>query len=209
MPLPNAVRVKLSSEAAGAISITPVVVREMPIRELVEMILPSSGKDVARICRQIESGNLVAGASRLRWEGWTAEPGDVEAILASFPNPEPTIAFCLPRCTSLALCGPYTRIELTRESASKHRFLRRSSFWDQITDLTSLSPPVYRDYSYRDRADVFRIALDPGHTLGLRSAARRLPYSTLARQIESATLDYVELLVPRAPPTRATMRGDA
>jgi hypothetical protein len=177
---------------------TPVVVREMPIRELVEMMLPSAGKDVARIRRQIESGSLVAGASRFRWQGWSADPEDIEAVLATFPDPDPTIAFAVSRCVLLALCGPYTRIELRRESASKRRFLRRSSFWDQIELLASMSPPAYRDYSYRERADCFRIPLDASLTTGVRQAARRLPYSTLARQIEGATLDYVELLVTRS-----------
>jgi hypothetical protein len=45
---------------------------------------------------------------------------------------------------------------------------------------------------------LFRIPLDTSLTIGLRQAARRLPYSTLARQIEGATLDYIELLVARS-----------
>ena len=39
MPLPSTVRVKLSSEVAESISITPVVVREIPMRELIEHML--------------------------------------------------------------------------------------------------------------------------------------------------------------------------
>ena len=39
MSLPDTVRVKLSSEAAEYVSITPVVVREMPVRELIEQLL--------------------------------------------------------------------------------------------------------------------------------------------------------------------------
>ena len=47
MALPATVRVKLSSEAAESISLTPVVVQELPIRELVEHMLGVTGKDVA------------------------------------------------------------------------------------------------------------------------------------------------------------------
>ena len=36
MPLPDTIRVKLSSEAAEYVSITPVVVQEMPVRDLVD-----------------------------------------------------------------------------------------------------------------------------------------------------------------------------
>ena len=48
MALPDRIRVKLSSEAAEGISITPVVAREMPLRELVEYMLGVTGKDAAR-----------------------------------------------------------------------------------------------------------------------------------------------------------------
>ena len=49
MSLPGTVRVKLSSEEAGAVSVTPVVVREMPLGDLVELMLDLAGKDAARI----------------------------------------------------------------------------------------------------------------------------------------------------------------
>jgi len=48
MSLPATVRVKLSSEAAGSISITRVVVQDLPVRDLVEHMLGITGKDEAR-----------------------------------------------------------------------------------------------------------------------------------------------------------------
>src|SRR5450756_1325760 len=72
MALPPTVRVKLSSEAAESISITPVVVQEMPVRELVEYMLGVTGKDEARIRELLLRGSLVSGASRFRWTGWDA-----------------------------------------------------------------------------------------------------------------------------------------
>ena len=41
--LPQTVRVKLSSEAAEAIAMTPVVVQELPVRELIEHMLGVTG----------------------------------------------------------------------------------------------------------------------------------------------------------------------
>ena len=73
MALPPTVRVKLSSEAAESISITPVVVQEMPVRELVEYMLGVTGKDEARIRELLLRGSLVSGASRFRWAGWDAD----------------------------------------------------------------------------------------------------------------------------------------
>ena len=70
MALPPTVRVKLSSEAAESISLTPVVVQEMPVRELVEHMLGVTGKDEARIREMLLRGTLVSGASRFRWAGW-------------------------------------------------------------------------------------------------------------------------------------------
>ena len=58
----------------GSISITPVVVREMPLRELVEYMLGVTGKDEARIRELLLRGTLVSGASRFRWAGWEADP---------------------------------------------------------------------------------------------------------------------------------------
>ena len=49
MGLPQTIRVKLSSEAAEAISVTPVVVQEFALRDLIELMLGMAGKDEARI----------------------------------------------------------------------------------------------------------------------------------------------------------------
>src|SRR5579863_235688 len=73
MSLPETVRVKLSSEAAGYVSVTPVVVREMPTRDLVELMLGITGKDEARVRDLLLRGTLVSGASRFRWTGWEAD----------------------------------------------------------------------------------------------------------------------------------------
>ena len=73
MALPQTVRVKLSTEAAEAISITPVLVQELPVRELVEHMLGVTGKDEPRIRELLVRGTLVSGASRFRWAGWEPE----------------------------------------------------------------------------------------------------------------------------------------
>ena len=59
MALPQTVRVKLSSEAAEAITISPVVVQDLPIRELLEHMLAVTGKDEARIREFLQT--------RVRW----------------------------------------------------------------------------------------------------------------------------------------------
>lgn len=197
MSLPPTVRVKLSSEAAGAISITPVVVRDMPARELIEMMLPATGKDTDRVRDMLDAGSIVSGASRLRWVGIEASAAAVDEILATFPDPDPAIPFAPSRCMLAVLLGPYARIELARETASRRRFLSRSSFWDRLIEIARVAGARYYDYSYRDRADCFRVALDRHAISTLRHATRLLPYPALARQVESAALDHADLYVLR------------
>src|SRR5438445_12044335 len=93
MPLPDSVRVKLSSEVADSISITPVVVQNIPIRELVEHMLGVTGKDTPRLHELLLRGTLVSGASRFRWSGWAADHTDIEALLTTFPDRDPLRPF--------------------------------------------------------------------------------------------------------------------
>src|SRR5579872_6317441 len=105
MSLPDAIRVKLSSEAAEGISLTPVVVREMPLRELVEHMLGVTGKDEARVRELLLRGALVSGASRFRWTGWEADHAGLRELLATFPDPEPSRPFAPERSVRAILRG--------------------------------------------------------------------------------------------------------
>ena len=83
MSLPATVRVKLSSEAAEGISITRVVVQDLPLRDLVENMLGITGKNEARVRELLLRGTLVSGASRFRWTGWEAELDALFAVRGS------------------------------------------------------------------------------------------------------------------------------
>src|SRR6266404_1704184 len=117
MPLPPTVRVKLSSEAAEAISLTPVVVQELAVRDLVEHLLGVAGKDEARIGELLLRGSLVSGASRFRWQGWEADRDAVRAFSAD-------------RCMRAVLRGGRQSVELPREAAERKGMFQRASFWD-------------------------------------------------------------------------------
>src|SRR5215212_4987641 len=129
MPLPPTVRVKLSSEAAEAISLTPVVVQELPVRDLVEHILGVTGKDETRIGELLLRGSLVSGASRFRWQGWEADCDAVHTLLATFPDPDPARAFAAGNCVRAVLRGGRQAIELAREAAARKGMFQRASFW--------------------------------------------------------------------------------
>ena len=202
MPLPETIRVKLSSEAAEYVSLTPVVVQEMPLRDLVEHMLGVTGKDEARIRDLLLRGTLVSGASRFRWTGWEADVESVRLLLAAFPDPDPARAFTATQCTRVVLRGPRQPIVIPREAAARggilDTLLRRPSFWDELMSIAAAATPRYAAYSYRDRADVFNLALTPAHAQRVRDAARFIRYTALQSQVKTAPIESVELYVARA-----------
>jgi hypothetical protein len=197
MGFPDPVRVKLSSEDAGAINLTPVVMRDMPARELIEFIVAAAGKRTGRVREILRNGSLVSGASRLRWQGWEAEDADIVRLLATFPDPDPSRPFVASGCVHAVLFGPFARIELARAAAQRRRLFRRASFWDRLLEVARAGETRYQDYSYRDRADLYRLSLNSEQAAAIRAAARLLPYAALARQIETAAFDSVDLYVQR------------
>jgi hypothetical protein len=197
MPLPDPVRVKISTEDAGTIAITAVVVQEMPLRDLAEHILCATGPDAGRVREQLRRGSLVRGASRFRWE--PCEPGEEEVVslLATFPQADPERPFAAARCASVILRGRAVAIHLPREAAAKRRLLRRRSLWNFLVESAAEAKPRYVEYSYAERADVYFLPVDRPFAVRLRQEAELLPYAGLVRQIATATIDAIEFFVPR------------
>jgi hypothetical protein len=201
MPLPSSVRVKLSSEAAEAISLTPVVVQELAIRDLIEHVLGVAGKDEDRLCEILMRGSLVSGGSRFRWAGWQADRSGLREILASFPDPDPARPFDAANCIRVNLRGGRQTVTIPREAVARRgslaSLLRRPTFWDHLMEIASSFSPVYSGYSYRDRADRYVASLTLEHAARLRSASAGIPFSTLRAQIQSVAFAQAELLATR------------
>ncbi len=197
MPLPSTVRVKLSSEAAEAISITPVVVQEMAVRELLEQILAVTGKDEARIAQLLLHGTLVAGASRFRWQGWQADAAALRELLAGFPDPDPSRPFAPACCLRARLRGGRQAIDLPRDAASRKGFFQRATFWDALMQMIPTGPVDYAGYSYRDRCDRYLRELSPADVARIRAAAGTVQYSTLRDRILTLGFTSAELFVTR------------
>jgi len=195
--LPEHIRVKLSSEAAESISITPVVVQDIPLRELIEQMLGITGKDEARIRELLSRGALVRGASRFRWSGWDADTEDLRQLLASFPDPDPGRAFAREQCVRAVLRGGRLPVEITRQAASRKPLLKRSSFWDVLMQAADVPTPRYCGYSYRERADYFALDLPVQTAERLRAAHGLLKYSVLREQVRTVAFDAAELYVIR------------
>jgi len=197
MPLPQTVRVKLSSEVAEAISITPVLLQELPVRELVEHLLGIAGKDESRIREILLRGTLVSGASRFRWAGWDADVASLRELLATFPDADPARPFAAAGCIRVTLRGGRHPIEIPREAAARKSLFQRNTFWDLLMEVVGASSPAYYGYSYRDRADRYLRQFTPAETERLRAAASAARYSALRDQIRSVGFAHAELHVTR------------
>ena len=197
MSLPENVRVKLSSEVAESISITPVVVQEMPIRDLVEHMLGVTGKDEARIHELLLRGTLVSGASRFRWVGWDAGSEAIRELLRTFPDADPQRRFTPQLCIRAVLRSVGRRIEIPREIGLKKPLLRRSSFWDVLLRVAASSELHYVDYSYRERTDGYSAPLSLESLERLRESSSLLKYSTPQQQILRTALDTIDLFCKR------------
>jgi hypothetical protein len=197
MPLPPTVRVKLSSEAAEAISLTPVVVQEFAVRNLLEHILGVTGKDEARIGELLLRGTLVSGASRFRWQGWAVDRDAVRTLLATFPDAEPARPFVAAHCLRAVLRGGRQAIELSREAASRKGMFQRASFWDVTVGVAGEGAVEYVSYSYRDRCDRYLRELSHAEAGRIREACGLVKYTTLREQIRTVAFSQMELFVGR------------
>lgn len=197
MALPQTVRVKISSEAAEAITLTAVVAQELPVRELIEHMLGVAGKDEPRIREILLRGTLVAGASRFRWAGWEADPEALRALLATFPDPDPLLPFDPARCFRAALRGGRRTIEIPREAAARRGLFRRATFWDTLMEVAGAGGAAYSGYSYRRRADLYVRDFSAAEVERLRAASQALRYSTLRDQIQVAGFRMAELYAIR------------
>jgi hypothetical protein len=190
MALPHTVHVKLSSEAAGAISVTPVVVQQMPIRELLGHLLGVVGKNEARIREIIQRGSLVSGASRFRWNGWQTEPGALDQLLATFPDDDPSLPFSAERCTHAVLRGSQGQlrpVEIPRDTGR---------LWEALLELAS-SGLTYAGYSYREKADRYHKPVTFQERERLRAASAKLRFRTLHEQILAAAFEHADFYVSR------------
>jgi hypothetical protein len=197
MALPQTVRVKLSSEVAEAISITPVVVQELPVRELVEHLLGIAGKDEPRIREMLLRGTLVSGATRFRWAGWDADVASLRELLATFPDADPARPFASAGCIRATLRGGRHAIEIPREAAARKSWIQRKTFWDVLMEVAGASGPAYCGYSYRDRADRYLREFTAAETERVRAAASAVRYSSLREQIRSVGFARAELYATR------------
>ncbi len=197
LALPETIPTKISSEAAGYVSMTPVARRELPAAELIEHILSVIGKNPKRILEILSRGTFVGGASRFRWEIITATEAELATHLARFPDAEPERPFRAEGCNLIVMHGHRGNVSLSRDVASEKRLFKRRSFWDLLVPALGALSPSYQRYSYSERADVYQVRLTLESVKEMLEHAKLLKYSSIIEQLSYLDATSAELFVER------------
>jgi hypothetical protein len=202
VPLPETIPVKYTEEEAEYLSLRPVVRQTFAIRELVDMVLGVTGKDMHRIQQILRSGTVVYHAYRYWWTGFEAEGSELRSILSSFPDRDPARPFRIEDCAAVLFESgghpPRHSVEVSRDAAGRKRLFRLRSFWDSLATLAHARTPDYLDYSYQRRADLYAMEVSPDELAALARDAQRLATRSLRGQLATlAATTRIVFVCPR------------
>ena len=168
MTLPETIPVKRTEEEAEFVSVRPVVRQTFRIEQLVDMLLAVTGKEPSRLQQILRSGTVVYHYYRYWWEGFAAPEEELQTLLATFPDADPSRMFRAEACTTVLFerahtqrPGEQTLLEVSRAAATRKRLFRSRSLWDLLMNAARDEAPAYQTYSYARRADVYALALSP------------------------------------------------
>lgn len=207
MALPETIPVKYTEEEAEYLSVRPVVRQTFRLEELLDMLLSIAGKDVPRLQQILRSGTAVYHYFRYWWQGFEADAHDLRAALERFPGPDSARPFRSAECAAVLLeaeGGPRAPMELTREAASKKRWLRRTSLWDVLMRLAEAQPPKYATYSYSHRGDLYHVEVSPQQLETIRREAARVAPGELVGAVRN--LERVQRIVFVCPREKASKK---
>ena len=163
MPLPDQIPLRYTDEDAGYMSVRPVVKQTFRLHELVDMVVSVAGKDAARVQQIFRGGTVVYNGYRYWWGALSADREEIERLLLSFPDDDPSRPFDPAQATAVLLeiggGAQRTVIEISRQDAVAKRFLAKQSPWDVLTAFASGKTPRYEKYAHARRADLFRLSL--------------------------------------------------
>jgi hypothetical protein len=95
-------------------------------------------------------------------------------------------------------------LRIRRDEANKRRLLRPRTVWDLLMNLARESAPVYREYSYSLRGDIYALPLSPDRAATLaRDATQAAPRTLRAELVAMPKMSQIIFLCPR-PATHST-----
>ena len=198
MALPETIPVRYTEEEAGYVSFRPMVRQTFRLHELLDMVLSVTGKHPARVQQILRSGTVVFHFYRYWWQGFEASEPELNPLLASFPDPDPSRVFRAEECTVALIedsaTPPRLLLEVDRAVVSRRGMFRRRSFWDAMLSAAAAGSVGYHSYSYGRRGDVYRVELNDELRASLTQAASRAPRN-LRRELtlieRASRIDFV------------------
>lgn len=163
MPLTQQIPVRYTEDDAGYVSVRPVVKQTFRLSELADMVVSVAGKDPARVHQVFRTGTLLYNGYRYWWDGLTADLGEIEELLLTFPDDDPSRPFDLSQAIAVLFeIGGGTQrniVEISAKEAAGKKLFGKSSPWDVLLKFAASATARYEKYSYARRADLFRLAL--------------------------------------------------
>jgi hypothetical protein len=209
MPPPEVIPVRRTEEEAGYVSFRPVVRQNFRLDDLLGLVLGVTGKHPDRVRQILRSGSVSFHAYHYSWDGFPLEDQELAALLAHFPDPDPSRAFRAEMCTAVLIeaggspsrpdsSGPRPILELDRAALSRKRLFRRRSFWETLLAAAASGPLAYGGYSYQWRADLYRFELGGELPATLQAGAKSLAPRDLHRSLRALErASHIVFICPR------------
>lgn len=189
MPLPETIPVRFTEEEAEYVSIRPVRRQTFKLRELVDMVLSVTGRDLPRVQQILRTGTIVFHFYRYWWQGFETDAAELSAVLAEFPADDPTGAFSANECAIVVLESAMkgrTSIDVDKKDADHKSLFASQNLWSCLLGLSEGSQEIkYGGYSFARRGDLYRIELNAEQAASLQRDAAKFASRPIRGAIES------------------------
>jgi hypothetical protein len=200
--LPETIPVRFTEEEAEYVSIRPVRRQIFKLRELVDMILCVTGRDLPRVQQILRTGTVVFHFYRYWWQGFETDAAELSAVLSEFPADDPGRGFRADGCTTIVLesaAKGRQPVEVKKSEAERKSLFASRSFWECL--LTLAVPPQeikYDGYSFARRADLYRVDLSAEQAADLQRDAAKFASRPLRGAVEAlGTVARIVFVCPR------------
>ena len=189
MALPETIPVRFTEEEAEYVSIRPVRRQIFTLRELVDMILSVTGKDLPRVRQILRTGTIVFHFYRYWWQGIESDAAELSAVLAEFPADDPSRAFRADACAMIVLesaAKGRQPLDVKKGDAIRKSLFASRSFWDCLLMLADPAQEIkYGGYSFARRADLYRVELNAEQSAKLQRNAAKFASRVLRGAVET------------------------
>jgi hypothetical protein len=197
VPLPETIPVRFTEEEAEYVSIRPVRRQTFKLRELVDMILSVTGRDLPRVQQILRTGTIVFHFYRYWWQGFETDATEISAVLAEFPVDDPSREFSADECTTIVLESAVKvrqSFDVNKKDADHKSLFASQSFWGCLLALAEPARKIkYGGYSFARHADLYRVELNAEQTANLQRNAAK--FASRAQRGATETLGTVARVV--------------